>query len=285
MLDLLPAEPVDPGRHRRVRGEHRAGAHHLQGGVEAQPAGHQFADPLQAEEAGVALVGVVDLGVRCPRQTGVDAQGAHPADAEQHLLLQPVLPAATVEPVGDHPRGVVVGLHVGVQQQQRHPADLRLPDVRRQGAPAGQADLDHGRHAVRLAQQRDRQLVRVEHRVGLLLPALAGERLLEVPVLVEQADPDDRHREVAGRLQVVAGQDAQAAGVLRQHCGDPELRGEVGDAARDGPLQALVPAGLGQVGLEVGSGGAHALDERRVGGQGVELLRRQGPQQRDRVVA
>ena len=34
-----------------------------------------------------------------------------------------------------------------------------------------------------------------------------------------------------GRLEVVAGEDAEAAGVLRQHLGDAELRREVGDAS------------------------------------------------------
>ncbi len=33
---------------------------------------------------------------------------------------------------------------------------------------------------------------------------------------VEQADADDRHAQVAGGLEVVAGQDAEAAGVLGQ---------------------------------------------------------------------
>ena len=70
------------------------------------------------------------------------------------------------------------------------------------------------------------------HRVALLLPAVARQRLPEVAGAVEQADADDRHAEVAGRLEVVAGEDAQAAGVLRQRGGDAVLGREVGDAAR-----------------------------------------------------
>ena len=70
---------------------------------------------------------------------------------------------------------------------------------------------------------RERQLVGVEDGVGLLLPALTGQGLLEVAVAVEQADTHERDTEVGGRLEVVAGEDAEAAGVLRQHSGDPEL--------------------------------------------------------------
>jgi hypothetical protein len=42
-------------------------------------------------------------------------------------------------------------------------------------------------------------------------------------VPVEQADADQRYAEIAGRLEVVAGEDAEAAGVLRQDRADPEL--------------------------------------------------------------
>ena len=171
-------------------------------------------------------------GAGCAGDPRVGAQRPDAADAEQQLLAQPVLAVAAVQPVGDVAVVVGVALDVGVEQQQRHPADAGDPDPGQQVGPAGQRDRDDRALAVVLAQQRDRQPVGVEDRVGLLLPALAGERLLEVAVPVEQADADDRDAEVAGGLEVVAGEDAEAAGVLRQHGGDAELRGEVGDRAR-----------------------------------------------------
>ncbi len=57
----------------------------------------------------------------------------------------------------------------------------------------------------------------------LLLPAVPGEGLAEVAVPVEQPDADQRDTQVAGRLQMVAGQDAEAAGVLRQGGRDAEF--------------------------------------------------------------
>src|SRR3712207_8514366 len=43
----------------------------------------------------------------------------------------------------------------------------------------------------------------VELGVGLELPAVEGERLAEVARAVQQADRDQRHPEVRGRLEVV----------------------------------------------------------------------------------
>src|SRR6185437_10988115 len=97
---------------------------------------------------------------------------------------------------------------------------------------AGDGEGDLHRGAVGLAQERQRQAVRVDRRVELLLPAVPGQPLGEVAGPVEQADADDRDAEVAGRLEVVAGQDAEATGVLREDLGQAELHREVGDAGR-----------------------------------------------------
>ena len=73
-----------------------------------------------------------------------------------------------------------------------------------------------------------------------------------------------------GRLEVVAGQDAETAGVLRQHLGDAELRREVGDrggraaTAPSWPV-LLVPARPGQVLVQVAGGLVEPAQERRVG--------------------
>ena len=142
--------------------------------------------------------------------------------------------------------------------------------------PAGHGDRDLDRRAVDLAQQRERELVGVDDRVPLLLPALAGQRLTEVPVAVEQAHADDRHAEVARGLQVVAGQDPEPAGVLRQHRGDAELRREVRDAARRARAERLVPAVAGHVLVEVGLGELEPLDEPLV------VAQRPQPRGRDR---
>ena len=278
VLDLGDLEAVDAGRHRRVGGEDGGGAPGGQGFVPAQRlrAGHQFLDPLDAQEPGVALVGVEDLRRGDAGEPLEVAQGLDPAHAQQELLLQPVVTAAAVQPVGDAAGGFVVARNVGVQQQQRNASDVGPPDVRQQAPAVGERkrDLDGLAVAVGggLAQQRQGQPVRVQHRVRFLLPGVAGERLLEVAGLVEETDADQRHAKVRGRFQVVAGQDAKAAGVLGKDLGDAELGGEVGDAGRGAVAQALVPARLLQVAVEVVGSGMDTPHHVLVRGQALQLF-------------
>ena len=66
------------------------------------------------------------------------------------------------------------------------------------------------------------------------------DRLAEVAVLVEEADADERHGHVAGGLDVVAGEDAEAAGVDAQALVEAVLGAEVGDrAGHGGPYSRL----------------------------------------------
>ena len=63
------------------------------------------------------------------------------------------------------PFALVVLLDVGVEQQQRDPADPGQPHARAQAAPAGQVQGDQDRSAEpSVAQQRQRQPVGVQHR-------------------------------------------------------------------------------------------------------------------------
>ncbi len=52
---------------------------------------------------------------------------------------------------------------------------------------------------------------------------------MEVALGVQQPDADEGDAEVGGRLQVIAGEHAEPARVLRERLGDAELGGEVGD--------------------------------------------------------
>ena len=108
-----------PGGHRRVGREHRAGAHELQRLGEREPLGDVRRDALEAEESGVALVHVEDVGRRAAAELGERAHRAGAADAEQQLLQQAVLAAAAVEAVGDRAQVVGVRGDVGVEQEQR----------------------------------------------------------------------------------------------------------------------------------------------------------------------
>ena len=68
---------------------------------------------------------------------------------------------------------------------------------------------------------------------------VGAEGLPEVALLPQQADADHRHAQVAGRLEEVAGQDAQAAAVDGQGLAEAELHAEVGDGP--GTATSLAP--------------------------------------------
>ncbi|GAA2779686.1 hypothetical protein GCM10019017_25690 [Streptomyces showdoensis] len=194
-----------------------------------------------------------------------------------------MLAAAAVEPVGDLAFAGGVLLDVGVEHEQRDPADLGHPQVGVQAAAAGQGEGDPGGVAVGLAQQGDGQLAGVEDGVVLLLPAVAGEGLAEVAVAVEQSDADERDAEVAGGLEVVAGEDAEAAGVLGQGGGDAELGREVRDRGGRFAGLPLVPAGLVEVVVEVLGGGPQPGLEVLVGGERGEASGVDGAEHADGV--
>ncbi len=259
-LDEGAREPVDARLDRGVGGEDRAGAGRLDGAGRVQALVlDQAADPLEPEVAGVALVGVEDLGPEAER-----VQRPHPADAEEDLLPEAVLAAAAVEAVGDRALHRGVAVHVRVEQEQRHAAHVRPPELREQRSAVGQPHVDAQRQALAVGDQLQRQLLRVEGGVRLDLPAVGGQGLPEVPRPVEQPHADQRHAEVTGRLEVVAGQHAEPAGVLRQDLADAELGREVGDPAGRA-AQRLVPARLAQVPGEVVGGGRLGRQEGRVG--------------------
>ena len=141
-------------------------------------------------------------------------------------------------------------------------------------------DGDDAGLSVGLAQQRQRQAVRVEDRIVLLLPAVEVQRLLEIARLVEEANSHDRHAKVRGGLEVVPRENAETTGVLRQCLGDAVLGTEVGDRRRSAPFYlvrpALVPTGLAQVDGEILDRSMDLAEKCLVQGKGLELVSREG---------
>ena len=131
------------------------------------------------------------------------------------------------------PVGGIVDRDVGVQQQDRHAADLCHPH-RRMDRPAGDLDAHDQRLAVRAARASQRQLPGIQVRLRVLLVPVGVDLLAEVAAPVEEADGDEGQRRIGRRLAVVAGQDAEAAGVDLHRLVDAELGAEVGD--RSGEL-------------------------------------------------
>ena len=195
-------------------------------------------------------------GAGAPVSRRVGAQRADAADAEQQLLAQPVLAGAAVQAVGDL---AVVRRGCSSTSESSSSSGTR-PTLATQIWATRSRPPGISIETRRARRRRPRAAATAAARRGrgpgrLLLPALAGQRLLEVAVPVEQTDADHRHAEVAGGLEVVAGEDAETAGVLRQHRGDAVLRREVGDRRAD----ASVPPGAGTSGRRSGTASRSAL--------------------------
>ena len=202
--------------------EDEAGARHQAGLLERDlPAPAELTHALDGDQESMALVHVEDVGLHAQ-----GSQRAHAADAQHDLLWQPAFGLRNVEPVGDGPQLRRVRGEVGVEKEERDAADLRAPHRDVHGRAADRRfDLD----AFQLAH---RELLAAVLGVHLDLPPRRIDVLAAEAVLVEKAHRHERKPEVARRLQVVAGQHAEAARVDRQALGDAELEREVPDEQR-----------------------------------------------------
>ncbi len=149
---------------------------------------------------------------------------------EDELLVEAHLAAADVQDVGDRPVRVGVLGQVRVEQQDRHAPDLGEPHGDRQVAP-GQLDGHRQRQPRRVLDAAERQAAQVVVGVVVLLVAVGIDRLAEVALAVQQPDADRRQGHVAGRLHVVAGEDAEAARVDPERLVEAVFGAEVGDRA------------------------------------------------------
>ena len=98
--------------------------------------------------------------------------------------------------------------------------------------PGARVDGDGDRRAVGRAPAESAATRLVDVDVVLVLPAVAVEPLPEVALVVVEPDADERNAEVGGALDVIAGQNAEAARIDRQRLVQPELGGEVRDRPR-----------------------------------------------------
>ena len=169
------------------------------------------------------LVDVVDAGA--------DAQlfeDPDPSHSEEDLLFDPRPRFGAVESFRDLPVLGGVSRDVGVQKIERDAPHLNLPDIGEERSPGEiQGDL-HGVAPVVL-DDLQRHSGEIVFRILLRLGAVFVDDLLEESVLVEKADADEGDVQVAGRLQVVSGEGAQASGIDGQAVVETVFGREVGD--------------------------------------------------------
>ena len=229
----------------------------------------------------MALVGV-------PRP-GVDAQGPKDADSahpEDPLLLEAELQSLTVELARQIAVRRVVLLQSSIEEVDRDLPDQQLPggDVHL-SARCGHAGQRHG--AVRSEHPGQRRGGQVEGLVGVLLPAIQRDDLVEVALRVEETHSDHRDAQVRRRLAVISGKNPEASGVDGDGVVNAELRAEVDDRPTVGVGAGFrEPCGLGrELTPKVLESRLIELDELRVVGALGQPGRIGPAQQIDRVVA
>ncbi|KAF5043775.1 hypothetical protein DSECCO2_498730 [anaerobic digester metagenome] len=213
---------------RRVGREDRTLGHDLQSGLEGQPAvGHECADALQAGEGRVPLVHVND-----PRRKAQGAQGLDAADAQQVLLHEPHLQVPPVQLGSQFPALRQIFGKIGVHEIKRHPSHIHAPDAEIERL-ALHVDAHLEGASVGVENREKGHLLEIVRLIPLLLPAVVGQVLPEKAPLVAQADAHQGDVQIAGRLEMVPGQDAEAPGIDGQALGQAVFGAEVG---HDGPL-------------------------------------------------
>ena len=238
-------------------------------------------DALQGQEGRVALVDMVDPGLQAQR-----LQRDHSADPQDDLLADPHVLVAAIQIRGDRPirRGVLRVIRVQEVEAVAPDQDLADPgpdvaaldgDLQGQGPPVSVHDHAHG-HGVE-----------VRGRVPLLLPSVGAQVLVEVPVLIGEADPDQGDAHVAGGLEVVPREDPQAPGEDLDAVGDAELRGEVRSEEAVVPTLGFLPEPGGavpQVRRQGIGGSLGVVDEGVVRGQLLEPRRAHPAEHADRIL-
>src|SRR5450631_1969352 len=187
---------------------------------------HVIAGPFQYGKRRMTFIEMAHL-----RLDSESPQQSPTGDPEQQFLLQAQFRSAAIQLAGDAAMDWIIRGVIAVQQVQLYPTDLNLPSAQPDRV-AGQGDLQSQPFAVRLTQGRDGQLPRIVKRIYGLLGSILVDHLTKVTLAIEQSDANDRHAQIAGSLQLVAGDVAEPTGVDGQRFAQHELHAEIGNTAQ-----------------------------------------------------
>ena len=147
-------------------------------------------------------------------------------------------------------------------------------------------DADGNGRSVAAQRGFHRQILDFRVEIFLILPAVGVEMLLEIALVVEQADGDQRNAQAAGALDVIAREDAQATGIDRHGLVDAELQREVGHRLRaEHPGVGSAPRrDFADILLQSAVGLIDPAVEHQFGGPHLQPLRRELGEQGDGVM-
>src|SRR5690606_32941371 len=104
---------------------------------------------------------------------------------------------------------------VSVEQIKRDAADLCTPRLSKNFA-AADVYADRQAFAVVAENRFDGRFAFENIDVAFELPAVVPDMLPKISVTIEQADGDERHVQIAGGFQMIARENAEPAGIIRQ---------------------------------------------------------------------
>jgi hypothetical protein len=192
---------------------------------------------------------------------------------------------AAVKPAGQVAVFRAVSVDVAIQQIEIHSADTHQPHLGQQWTGA-RGDRHGDVFAGRIAGRLHRHVFDFRVEIFFSLIAFGIEMLLEIALIVKQPDGYQRDAQSAGAFDVVARQDAQAAGVDRHRFVDAEFGRKISDrlAAQHAGVGACPRLLVVHVLFQPAIGVVDAAVEDQFGGPHFQPRRREFGQQGDRVM-
>jgi hypothetical protein len=257
---------IVPCGHRSVGGKDRGGGDGLHGGVKIQPLANQLADPLQHQKGRMAFIDMPNAG-RQPHRP----QGAHSADTEDDLLLKARLQIAAIEAMGNIAVLLRVFRDVRIQQIQADPPDLRHPELGLDDAAGKAVEADEHLAAVMAQHRTHGQVLKAGIRIIGLLVALGVDALGEITLPVENTHAHEGQGQIAGGLAVIAGENAQPAGINGKALMQTVFGAKIADEVIGGELaRRTLRLRLQEIGVAGRQDAMIDIDEHAVLGRGLQ---------------
>ena len=214
-------EVVVTCRNRCVAGVETRCTHQLDGLVERQTCIDVVAQTLKVAQCGVSLVAVVDVLLDAE-----SLQSEHTTDTEQYLLLQTVLPVASIERVGDRTVELRVQFVVSIEQIERYTTNVHTPNVS-VNLIVNVRNRNNQWVSVFVELAFQGQSVEVLRLIVGNLLSVHAQALLEIAETIQETNGTHIHIRVRSLFQIVTGQHSQTARVDLQHLIDTILHREV----------------------------------------------------------
>src|SRR6202034_131588 len=147
------------------------------------------------------------------KHTGRDAhgrEGAKTSTPKHQLLPDSRARISAIETGSERPVIRSIVFYIGIEEKQVAASNLHAPDF---GVNGTFASLDLHRDWLAILADRDLQgqLTDVSLQIFFLLPAINIQTLAKISLPIKQPDANQRNREIRCALDVVAGENAEAA--------------------------------------------------------------------------